>query len=167
MSAPKEHGIGRFAEALICSRYRARNHYGANRREPPFSLYPMKITVHTCRILLGLMFTIFGLNGFLNFMTMPPPTGLAGQFMGALFASNYLVAVCALEVITGVLLLANRFAPLALATLAPILVNIALYHALMAPQSAGPAVLAIVLWLFLVYRERASFSSLLLKRGVE
>ena len=127
----------------------------------------MKIVVPTCRILLGLMFTVFGLNGFLNFLTMPPPQGLAGEFMGALFASNYLVAVCALEVLTGALLLANRFAALALAILAPILVNIGLYHALMAPQSAAPAAIAMVLWLVLAYRARASFAPLLLMKGVE
>src|SRR5688572_19540952 len=93
----------------------------------------MKTLLHISRLLLGTMFLVFGLNGFLNFIPMPPPTGVAGQYLGALFVSHYLAAVFALEIVAGVLLLANRFVRLALTILAPILVNIVLFHAFMAP----------------------------------
>jgi putative oxidoreductase len=126
----------------------------------------MKTVIVTSRILLGLIFVVFGLNGFLNFIPMPPPSGAAGQFFGAMFASHYIVPVFLLEVIAGVLILANRFVPLALAILAPLLVNIALFHVFMAPHGFGGAIVAIALWGVLFYRERAAFSGLLSPKGV-
>ena len=89
----------------------------------------MKITTVIARFLLGLIFLVFGLNGFLHFIPSPPPSGTAGQFVGALFVSNYLVVVFLLQLISAVLLLINRYVPLALTLLAPIIVNIlALSH---------------------------------------
>jgi putative oxidoreductase len=120
----------------------------------------MKILVLISRILLGLLFTVFGLNGFLHFIPMPPPAGIAGQFMGALFVSHYLVPIFALQTIAGGLLLANRYVPLALALLAPIIVNITLFHATMDPKGLGMAVVTIVLAAVLFYRERAAFAGL-------
>ena len=93
----------------------------------------MKIATLIARILLGLLFLVFGLNGFLHFIPMPPPTGLAGQYMGALFLSHYLAVVFALEAVGGLLLLLNRYVPLALVLLGPVLVNIVLFHACLAP----------------------------------
>ena len=121
----------------------------------------MKTFLLISRILLGLIFLVFGLNGFLHFIPAPMPTGLAGQYVGALFVSHYLAVVFALETVAGVLLLANRFVRAALAILAPILVNIVLFHACMAPAGVGPATTAVALWSVLFYRERAGFSSLL------
>ena len=69
----------------------------------------MKIAVLVARILLGLTFLVFGLNGFLNFLHMPMPPGPAGQYMGVLFMSHYLHVVFVVEVIGGVLLLSGRF----------------------------------------------------------
>ena len=95
------------------------------------------------RILLGLLFTVFGLNGFLQFMPMPPLPEAAGQFMGALGATGYFFPFLkVVEIATGVLLLANRFVPLALLILAPIVVQIILFHGLMAP---GGLVLPIII----------------------
>src|ERR1700751_3449461 len=94
----------------------------------------MKIAVLIARILLGLLFLVFGLNGFLHFIPMPPPTGLAGQFMGALFVSHFLVVLFLLQLIPAILLLLNRFVPLALVLLGPVVVNIVLFHAFMAPS---------------------------------
>ena len=88
----------------------------------------MKITVISARFLLGLIFLIFGLNGFLHFIPSPPLTGTVGQFVGALFVSHYLVVVFLLQLIAAVLLLINRYVPLALTLLAPIIVNILLVH---------------------------------------
>ena len=126
----------------------------------------MKILVIISRLLLGLMFLVFGLNGFLNFIPAPPPSGVAGQYFGALFVSHYIVAVFALQITAGVLLLVNRFVPLALAILAPILVNVVLFHAFMAPQGFAPAIIAIALWGVLFVRERAAFSGVFSAKGV-
>src|SRR5213075_3043351 len=94
----------------------------------------MKIVFLIARLLLGLVFLVFGLNGFLNFLSMGPmPTGLAGQFIGALFLSHYYWVVAALQIAGGLLLLANRFVPLALVLLGPVIVNIILYHLFLNP----------------------------------
>src|SRR5258708_13838693 len=71
---------------------------------------------------------------------MPPPSGVAGQFLGAMFVSNYLLVVSGLQVISGTLLLINRYVPLALTILGPIIVNVLLFHGLMNPAGIGLAV---------------------------
>jgi hypothetical protein len=71
----------------------------------------MKITTVIARLLLGFIFLIFGLNGFFHFIPMPPPSGVAGQFLGALFVSRYFVVVFLLQLIPAVLLLINRYVP--------------------------------------------------------
>jgi uncharacterized membrane protein YphA (DoxX/SURF4 family) len=124
----------------------------------------MKIATLIARILLGLLFLVFGLNGFLHFIPMAPPAGLAGQYMGALFLSHYLVAVFLLQTIGGALLLANRFVPLALVLLGPVLVNILLFHALMAPEGLPIALFATVLWAILFYSVRRTFAGVLVQR---
>jgi len=126
----------------------------------------MKKTVLISRILLGLLFTVFGLNGFLNFIPMPPPQGDAGQFMGILFMSGYFVPIFVLQLLAGVLLLVNRFVPLALAVLAPILTNILFYHVFLDLKSIGGAIIALGLWAVVFYRERAAFSGLFSAKGV-
>src|SRR5712671_1256312 len=89
----------------------------------------MKIVTLIARLLLGLIFVVFGLNGFLNFLSMGPmPTGLAGQFVGALVLSHYFWVVAAIQVAGGLLLLVNRFVPLGLVLLGPVIVNILLYQ---------------------------------------
>jgi putative oxidoreductase len=124
----------------------------------------MKIATLIARILLGLLFLVFGLNGFLHFIPMAPPAGLAGQYMGALFLSHYLVVVFLLQTIGGALLLANRFVPLALVLLGPVLVNILLFHALMAPEGLPIALFATVLWAILFYSIRRAFAGVLVQR---
>ena len=120
----------------------------------------MKTVSLLSRLLLGLIFLVFGLNGFLNFIPMPPPTGVAGQYMGALFVSHYLVAVFLLQLIAGGLLLANRFVPIALVLLGPVVVNILLFHALMAPAGLPLAVIVTVLWLTVFYGVRRAFTGI-------
>jgi len=122
----------------------------------------MKIASLVARILLGLVFTVFGLNGFLHFIPMGPmPTGTAGQFAGALAASHYMAVVSGLQLATGVLLLLNQFVPLALTLLGPVIVNIVLFHALMAPSGLGVAAFVTVLWFLAAYRVRSLFMALL------
>src|ERR1700732_5502228 len=94
----------------------------------------MKTASTIARYLSGVIFLVFGLNGFLHFTPLPPPEGVAGQFMGALFVSHYLTVIFAVQVIAGLLLLINRFVPLALAVLAPVIVNILCFHAFLAPS---------------------------------
>src|SRR3981189_2388392 len=119
----------------------------------------MKIVTLIARILLGLVFVVFGLNGFLNFLnTGPAPTGLAGQFLGALALSHYYWVVAALQVAGGALLLVNRFVPLALVLLGPVIVNIVLYHVFLNPTGIGLAVLVVILWLIVFYGHRQYFS---------
>jgi putative oxidoreductase len=107
----------------------------------------MKITSLIARLLLGLIFLVFGLNGFLHFIPMPPPTGIAGQFFGAIFASHYWVVIFGVQVIGGALLLVNRFVPLALILLGPVIVNIFFFHTLMAPAGLPLAIVVVILWL--------------------
>jgi putative oxidoreductase len=124
----------------------------------------MKIAALISRILLGLLFTVFGLNGFLHFIPMKPPTGLAGQYMGALFVSHYLVVVFLLQLIGGVLLLLNRFVPMALLLLGPVLVNILLFHSFMAPEGLPIALFAMVLWLIVFAGVRQAFAGVFAQR---
>src|ERR1700739_5125448 len=106
----------------------------------------MKTASTIAQYLAGTIFLIFGLNGFLHFIPLPPPSGVAGQVMGALFVSHYLTLIFALQVIGAVLLLANRYVPLTLAILAPVIVNILSFHALMAPSGLPLALFVAVLW---------------------
>jgi putative oxidoreductase len=89
------------------------------------------------RYLAGAIFLVMELNGFLNFIPLPPPGGVAGQFMGALYVSHYLWVIFAFQVIGGLLLLVNRYVPLAVAVLAPVLVNILTFHAFDGPERAS------------------------------
>ena len=120
----------------------------------------MRIVTMIARFLLALIFIVFGLNGFLHFIDMGPmPTGLAGQFMGALIQSHYFWVVAALQVIGGVLLLAKRYVPLGLVLLGPVIVNILLYHIFLNPAGIGMAIAVTVLWLIVFYDEREHFMS--------
>jgi putative oxidoreductase len=125
----------------------------------------MKLATLIARILLGLLFLVFGLNGFLHLIPLPPPSGLAGQYMGALFVSHYLAIVFLMQVLAGVLLLANRFVPLALVLLGPIVVNILLFHSLMAPTGLPLALFVTVLWGILFYTVRAAFAGVFVQRA--
>src|ERR1700719_3366343 len=112
------------------------------------------------RFLAGMIFLVFGLNGFLNFIPLPPPGGIAGQFMGTLFASHYLWVIFAFQVVAAVLLLVNRYVPLAVAVLAPVIVNILSFHALMAPSGLPLALFVTVLWVVIFVDVRPAFAGL-------
>lgn len=120
----------------------------------------MKTASSIARILLGLIFLVFGLNGFLHFLSMPPPSGLAGQYVGALYVSHYLTAVFLLEAAGGALLLVNRFVPVALVFLGPVIVNILLFHFLLAPEGVALALVAAALWAVTFWRSRGAFSGI-------
>ena len=118
------------------------------------------------RVLLGLAFFVFGLNGFLGFLPMPAHPAEAGAFLGALGATGYMFPLIkGTEVVVGALLLANRFVPLALALLAPITVNIVLFHAVLEPPQTlvMPAVL-LGAHLLLAWTHRAAYRPMLQAR---
>ena len=121
------------------------------------------------RVLLGLVFFAFGLDGFLHFVPQPDPSTMppgSVALAGALMASGYMFPLIkGTEVIVGALLLANRFVPLALVLLAPVLVNIVLFHAFLAPAGIGMAVVLVVLQLFLAWTHRGAYRQLLTARG--
>lgn len=111
------------------------------------------------------MFVVFGLNPFLKFLPMGElPPGNAGQFLGVLMASHYTQVVGFFQLICGLLLLVNRYVPLALAILGPIIVNILTFHILMAPSGLLPGVLATVLWIVLARRVWPAFAGLFQQR---
>jgi putative oxidoreductase len=125
----------------------------------------MKILTLIARLLLGLVFVVLGLNGFLNFLSMGPmPSGMAGQFIGALLLSHYFWVVAALQVAGGALLLANRFVPFGLVLLGPVIVNILLYHVFMNLTGIGLAMVVTVLWLIVFYAHRQYFSGIFAQR---
>jgi len=114
------------------------------------------------RILLGSMFLVFGLNGFLNFI--PQPKDLPAEIVnvtGALLQSGYMAVVSGAEVIIAVLLLTNRFVPLALAMLAPIVVGIITFHIAMAPATIVPGIVVLVMELYLAWAYRGAFRPML------
>ena len=126
----------------------------------------MKIVTLIARILLGLAFLVFGLNGFLDFIPHGPmPAGTAGQFAGALAATHYMHRVSGLEVIAAVLLLVNRYVPLGLVLLGPIIVNILFFHIFMAPSTIGPGLLVTLLWFVVFASVRHAFSGIFQARA--
>jgi uncharacterized membrane protein YphA (DoxX/SURF4 family) len=120
----------------------------------------MRIASLIARYLAGVIFLVMGLNGFLNFIPLPPPPGVAGQFMGALYVPHYVWVIFAFQVIGGLLLLVNRYVPLAVAILAPVIVNILTFHVLMAPSGLPVALLVAILWTGIFIDVRPAFSGL-------
>jgi putative oxidoreductase len=125
----------------------------------------MKIAALIARLLLGLVFLVFGLNGFLHFMTGPLPSGPAGQFLSALVQSHYDLVVSAVQIAGGTLLLANRYVPLALVLLGPVIVNIFFYHLLMDRSGLIIAIVVVALWGLVAFRHRQYFSGIFVQRA--
>jgi uncharacterized membrane protein YphA (DoxX/SURF4 family) len=119
------------------------------------------------RILMGLLYFVFGLNGLVMlttgapFITPPPNEGVAATFMGALFASGYMFwAIKLVETLGGVLLLAGRYVPLALTLLGGVTLNIFLFHAFLAPAGLAVGLFLLVAHLYLIYAYRQNFRAL-------
>jgi uncharacterized membrane protein YphA (DoxX/SURF4 family) len=121
----------------------------------------MNIVTILARILLGLTFLVFGLNGFLHFIPMgKPPAGLAADFTKALFMSHYFYVVAGLQIAGGLLLLIGRFVPLGLTLLGPVVANILLFHIFLAPEGLPIAIAVTVLELFLIARYHRAFAGI-------
>lgn len=122
----------------------------------------MRIAAIVSRYLLGLMFTIFGLNGFLQFIHQPPPTNpLALQFFVAISSSHFSAFFFAVQLVAGLLLVSGYFVPLALVLLAAEIYNILAFHLTMAPAGIGPGLLAALLWLLVFLQHRRNFDEVL------
>lgn len=124
----------------------------------------MKHIVTICRIALGLIFVVFGLNGFLHFLPTPQYPGIAGQFLGAIFNSHFYIIIFLTQVVGGLLLLANLYVPLAVLLLGPVLVNILNFHISMYPATIALALIATALWLVLFFQLRSAFSGVFVRR---
>jgi putative oxidoreductase len=126
----------------------------------------VKIATIIVRVLLGLVFVVFGLNGFLNFIPAPPPPpGLTSQFITVFMQSHWGLFVSGFQVIGGALLLSGLYIPLGLAILGPIIVNILLFHLLINPMGGSIAVVVALMWFFLFWRYRQYFASLFVQKA--
>ncbi len=125
----------------------------------------MRLATTIARYLLGFMFTVFGLNGFFHFIHQPPPSSASAmQYMTVMSQTHYFALIFAIQLVSGILLLVNRFVPLALVLLAPVLVNILLYHLLMDPAGIGIGLLATVLWFLIFFGVRRAFNGIFQSR---
>jgi hypothetical protein len=111
----------------------------------------MKIAVIIARVLLGLVFLVFGLNNLFHFLPATMPPGDAATLAGLMLRYGWVTFHGVLYVIAGVLLLAGRYVPVALTILGPIIVNILLFHITLMPQGIGPGLVVAALELFLIW----------------
>jgi putative oxidoreductase len=126
----------------------------------------MKIVSIVARLLLGLMFTVFGLNGFLHFIPSPAfPPGFLLDFFTAMVGSGFYVMVFGVQLICGLLLLTNQYVPLAIVALAAVLVNILTFHATMNPQGFPTAIIALILWFLTAWPIRAQFAPIFARKA--
>ncbi|MBT8470237.1 MAG: DoxX family membrane protein [Myxococcales bacterium] len=122
----------------------------------------MKFAIIGARVVLGLIFVVFGLNGFFNFIPTPEMAEAAGSLMGALVATGYFMMVVKLvEVLAGSMILTGRFLPLGLILLAPVSVHILLFHVFLDRAGLPMALVIVVLQLFLAWAYRDSFAGVL------
>jgi putative oxidoreductase len=121
----------------------------------------MKILALVSRILLGIIFVIFGANGLHQFLPQPPlPSGLANQYLTALAQSHYAVVPFAIQFVGGTLLLVGFFVPLGLAILGPVIVNILCFHIFLFRTGLPTAIFVAVLWFILFFYYRRSFAEI-------
>jgi putative oxidoreductase len=126
----------------------------------------MKAAFVIARILLGLVFFASGLSGFFLISNPPAlPPGLAGEFQAVFFRSGWVLFVDAVELIGGLLLLTNRFVPLALTLLAAVIANILVFHVTMMPAGLPLALFVTLLWAIVALRFRSSFMPLFIQRA--
>ena len=124
----------------------------------------MKIAAIVARYLLGLIFTVFGLNGFFNFIPATPLPPMATQFFTVLITSHFMVAIFLLQLACGLLFLSNQYVPLALTLIGPIIFNILLFHITMDPGGIVRGAIATVCWLIVFASLRPAFSGIFRRR---
>ncbi|MGA7225300.1 MAG: hypothetical protein WBX16_20750 [Candidatus Acidiferrales bacterium] len=125
----------------------------------------MKIAATISRYLLAVAFIVFGLNGFLNFLPAGHMPTLAMQYVTVLAASHYTVPIFAVQLACGILFLINRYVPLALTLIGPVIVNILLFHILMFPIGVGGGVICTICWFILFAKHYQSFAGIFVARA--
>ncbi len=126
----------------------------------------MKIATIVAQVLIGLVFVVFGSNAFLHFLPAVLPPGPGGDFLKLLFATHYVLFVGGVQVIGGALVLANRFVPLGLTLLGPVIVNILLFHGLLSHEGWQPGAVMASLWIFLFFRYKGNFAGIFAAKAV-
>lgn len=125
----------------------------------------LRIAAIVARYLLGLIFFVFGLNGFLNFLPPPEMSGAAGAFMGGLIGSGYFFPMLKLlEIVAGVLLLTGLYVPLAIAVLGPITLNIFMFHVALEPSGLPVGVVVLIGNVLLAYAYRENFKGVFARK---
>ena len=118
----------------------------------------MKIVATIARYLLGIIFLFFGSNLLFHFLPNPPmPPGPMNDFSNALLVTHYIHVLGVFQVVPAILLLINRYVPLALTILAGVIINIDLTHLLMAPNGLPVAAFVTILWFLVFYQYRSAF----------
>jgi len=127
----------------------------------------MKIAVLIARILLGLVFLVFGLNNFFHFIPMQPMPGDAGAFATIMYTHGWLTFHGILYTVAGILLLIGRYVPVALVILGPILVNVLLFHlTLTGGAGIGPGLVCALLEIFLIWAYWPAFEGIFTPGGL-
>ncbi len=126
----------------------------------------MKIVSTIARILLGLTFTVFGLNGFLHFIPSPTfPPGYLMDFFTAISGSGFYVLIFGTQVIVGILFLTNLYVPLAIVVSGAVLANILTFHATMNPQGFPQAIIALICWFLIAWPIRGQFAPIFARKA--
>jgi hypothetical protein len=120
----------------------------------------MKIATIIAQVLMGLVFVVFGSNAFLHFLPAVLPPGPAGDFLGILFASKWLLFIGGVQVVGGAIVISKRYVELGLTLLGPVIVNILLFHGLLNHVGWQPGVVMAILWLFLFLRYKNNFAGI-------
>ena len=121
----------------------------------------MKIVSTILRVLLGLIFFVFGLNGFLHFLPMPPLPPDAQALLGAFANSGYMLPLLfGTQVVGGLLLILGLFVPLALTLLAPVVVHIIFFHVFLAPGGLPLAIVVAAIEAYLAWLNFDAFAPL-------
>jgi putative oxidoreductase len=125
----------------------------------------MKLVIFAARLVMGLIFFVFGLNHLYMFIHGPLPTGDALAMMMLMMGHKWFIVYGALEAAAGLMLLLNRFVPLGLTLLAAIGFNIALFTFTLEPNMAAMPIVLAILEIVLVYGYRASFAGIFASRA--
>jgi putative oxidoreductase len=118
--------------------------------------------VQGVQILAGIMLIVFGANKFLHFIPMPPAVPEMGAFMGALFATGYLMTIVAIiEIVAGISFIMNKYAPLMAVILMPVMLNAFLAHLFLDPAGIGGSLMLTVFTIIVMLRHKAAYAPLL------
>jgi putative oxidoreductase len=124
----------------------------------------MRIVVTIARILLGLVFFVLGLNGFIGFLGGPPTEGTAGAFLCSMAASHYQWFTSGVQVLAGLMLLTDMYVPLAIVALAAVLANILPFHITMMPAGLPLPIIVTILWFIVAWPLRAHFAPIFVRK---